>query len=178
MHGHVSYDVFLHNISGFLGSYYVFLALINAVAAFLLWQKPQQRTLFRTPGIDVPVTTGFVWLVVSIGFLLIAALAYSGDPRIYQYISVPQVVRSGINRLMNPTIYTLGSLVLLGFFFVLRRIFVQPAVAWAILNLALLLMGMSIRDPNFAAIVTKPDNVPIVAMIFLLRVFTGVGALR
>src|SRR5947207_2865765 len=70
MHGHVSYDVFLHNISGFLGSYYVFLALINAVAAFLLWQKPQQRTLFRTPGVDVPVTTAFVWLVVSMIFLL------------------------------------------------------------------------------------------------------------
>ena len=36
------------------------------------------------------------------------------------------------------------------------------------LNLALLLMGMSMTDPNFAAIVTKPDNVPIVALVFLL----------
>ena len=40
------------------------------------------------------------------------------------------------------------------------------------LNLALLLMGMSMTDPNFAAIVTKPDNVPIVGLIFLLGFFT------
>ena len=33
-------------------------------------------------------------------------------------------------------------------------------------------MGLSMADPNFAAIVTKPDNVPIVALVFLLGFFT------
>jgi hypothetical protein len=44
-------------------------------------------------------------------------------------------------------------------------------MAWALLNLAALLMGMSLTDQNFAAIVTKPDNVPIVGLIFLLVFF-------
>ena len=57
--------------------------------------------------------------------------------------------------------------------FLFRRFFVQPIVAWTLLNLSLLVMGMSMTDPNFAAIVTKPDNVPIVAMVFLLGFFTG-----
>jgi hypothetical protein len=33
-------------------------------------------------------------------------------------------------------------------------------------------MGFSMADPDFAAIVTKPDNVPIVGLIFLLGFFT------
>jgi hypothetical protein len=37
-------------------------------------------------------------------------------------------------------------------------------------------MGMSIPDPNFAQIVMKPDNVPIVGLIFLLGFFTWLGA--
>ena len=45
-------------------------------------------------------------------------------------------------------------------------------VAWSGLNLALVLMGLSMVDPNFAAIVTKPDNVPIVGLVFLLGFFT------
>ena len=39
-------------------------------------------------------------------------------------------------------------------------------------------MGMSMVDPEFAAIVTKPDNVPIVAMVFLLGFFTWLATYR
>jgi hypothetical protein len=85
-------------------------------------------------------------------------------------------VRNFINWLMNPTIYTLGSFFVLLFVFLLRRFFVQPAVAWTLLNLSMLLMGMSLTDMNFAAIVTKPDNVPIVGLILLLGFFTWLSA--
>jgi hypothetical protein len=33
-------------------------------------------------------------------------------------------------------------------------------------------LGISILDPNFRLIVTKPDNVPIVGMLFLVPFFT------
>src|SRR5688500_51840 len=77
---------------------------------------------------------------------------------------------------MDPTIYTHGSLVLLGIAFLLRRILVIPWVAWLLLNLSMLLMGMSLTDQNFAAIVTKADNVPIVGLVFLLGFFTWLSA--
>src|SRR3954452_17536286 len=100
MHGHVPYDVFLHNVAGFLGSYYIVLALMNGVAALMLWQRGDQKALFHLPGLNVPVTSAFVWLAVSFLFLLISPLAYSGDPNIVQYITVPAVVRAAINRAM------------------------------------------------------------------------------
>src|SRR5690242_9228455 len=178
MHGHVPYDVFLHQIAGFLGSYYLLLSLMNGVAAFLLWQRPNQPAVFRLPVARVPVTAAFVWLLVSLFFLLVAALAYSGDPDIIQFISVPAWLRATINRLMNPTVYIGGTFVGLLVLFLLRRFFVKPGVAWTMLNLSLLLMGMSMPDQNFAAIVTKPDNVPIVAMIFLLGFFTWLAAYK
>jgi hypothetical protein len=172
MHG-VPLDDFLRQISGFLGTYYLLLAVMNGVAAFLLWQgSTRQRALFHLPGVHFPVTPALLWLLVSIFFLLISPLAYSGDQAWMRLISLPQAVRSGINWLMDPTIYTVGTLLLLAFLFVFRRFFVQPWVAWAGLNLTMLLMGMSMTDPNFAAIVTKADNVPIVGLIFLLGFFT------
>jgi hypothetical protein len=176
MHGHVPYDVFLKQIAGFLGSYYLFLSVMNAVAAFLLWQDQRQRPLFRLAGF--PVTQAFLWLLVSLAFLLMSPLAFSGDPETVKWITVPEALRAAINRLMDPTIYTLGSLMLVVVLFLARRFFVRPAVAWTLLNLSLLLMGMSMPDPNFAQIVMKPDNVPIVAMVFLLGFFTWLAAYR
>ena len=69
-------------------------------------------------------------------------------------------------------VYTLGTLAVLVVLFFGRRFFVQPVVAWMMLNLVAAFMGFSMTDPNFAAIVTKPDNVPIVGMVFLLGFFT------
>ena len=62
--------------------------------------------------------------------------------------------------------------------FLLRRFFVKPVVAWSLLNLSLYVMGLSMTDPNFSLIVTKPDNVPIVGLVFLLGFFTWLGAHR
>jgi hypothetical protein len=178
MHGHVDTAVFLKQIAGFLGTYYLLLSVMNAVAAYLLWQDTRQRPLFRIPAVNYPVTAALLWLLVSLFFLLIAPLAYSGDPDWVKLISVPAAIRSGINWLMDPTIYTVGSLVLLGLAFFLRRILVKPWVAWLGLNLAMLLMGLSLTDPNFAAIVTKADNVPIVGLVFLLGFFTWLSAYK
>ena len=48
-------------------------------------------------------------------------------------------------------------------------------VAWTVFNAALLLMGLAMADENFASIVMKPDNVPIVGLVFLLAFFTWVA---
>lgn len=178
MHGQ-SLDAFLDQIAGFLGSYYLLLSLMNGVAAFLLWQRADsQRAYFRVPGVNFPITAAFVWLLVSLFYLLLAPLAYSGDIDIMAWISVPEALRATINRLMNPTIYTVGSLVIVGVAFLLRRFLVKPWVAWTGLNLAMLLMGMSMTDPNFFNIVGKPDNVPIVGLVFLLGFFTWLSAYK
>jgi hypothetical protein len=94
------------------------------------------------------------------------------------WISVPASMRELINALMGPMIYSVGSLVGLIVLYVFRRFFVHPTVAWLMLNASLLFMGMSMTDPNFADIVQKPDNVPIVGLMFLLGFFTWLATSR
>ena len=53
-----------------------------------------------------------------------------------------------------------------------REIFTSKAVGYGILIFLTLFFGLGGLDPNFQLIVTKPDNVPIVGLIFLLVFFT------
>ncbi len=176
MHGHEPPDIFIGKIAAFLGSYYVLMAVMNGAVALLVWQSGRDRAFFRLPVVKVPFTSSDVWLIVSIIFLLMAALAYSASATLASYISLPPLLTDAINRAMNPTVYTVGSLVLVTVLFLGRRFFVKPVVAWIMLNVAMLLMGMSLTNQNFAAIVMKPDNVPIVGLMFLLGFFTWLGA--
>jgi hypothetical protein len=172
---HVPYPDFLRSISGFLGSYYLLLALMNAIAAFYLWNSGKAKKLFNFLGV-FPVTTATVWLVVAMFFTIISPLAMSGDPQWASLISLPQGLRNAMDAILGPVVYTIGGLVVFGLLFVFRKFFVKPMVAWSMLNLSMLFMGLSITDPNFAEIVTKPDNVPIVGLIFLLGFFTWLAA--
>ena len=152
---------FLRDVAGFLGGYYAFIAAMNGICALVLWRRRNQ------PGWAV------VWAVVAGVMMVLASLALSASPRFVP--SLPSGVRGLVNTLSGPVLYTVGTLALFTLLFVFRRFFVQPMVAWTIFNLALVVMGLSMADANFAAIVMKPDNVPIVGIVFLLAFFTWVA---
>jgi hypothetical protein len=173
MHGNP--EEFLEGISGFLGVYYLTLAVMNGVAAFYLWQSGKEKTLVRLPIVDVPFTTSMVWLLVSVVFTIMSGIALGGGVGL---LSFSQSARDFMDLLMGPVVYSVGGLVVLAIVYRLRKFFVKPTVAWSSLNLSLLFMGLSITDPDFASIVTKADNVPIVAMVFLLGFFTWLSANR
>ena len=153
-----SNGLFLQDVAGFLGSYYISVAIMNAVAAFVLWQSKKQ--------------VGWVvcWLVFSGVMLVLASLALSGSAALVP--ALPPMVRNLVNALSGPVNYTVGTTALFAILFIFRKFFVKPMVAWAVLNILLLLMGLSMADENFASIVMKPDNVPIVGLVFLLAFFT------
>ena len=50
--------------------------------------------------------------------------------------------------------------------------FTDPTFAWVLLSAVLLFFGFSMTDYDFRLIVTKPDNVPITMMLFLVFGFT------
>jgi hypothetical protein len=158
----VNLPEFLDRISGFLGGYYLVLAIMNAVMALVLWKQKGEIGLAR------------IWVAVAALFVILSPLAASANPGMMPQL--PEGVRDTVNRLTSPTVYSLGTSGLLVFFFIFRRFFTRPLVAWTMLNVVLLVMGMAMTDPNFAAIVTKPDNVPIVSMVFLLGFFTWLAA--
>ena len=73
---------------------------------------------------------------------------------------------------MGPVTYFVVSVLAFVLFLYFRRVLTQPAVMWLILNITLLASGWAMTDPNFRAIVTKPDNVPIVLLVFTVGFFT------
>ena len=74
----------------------------------------------------------------------------------------------------NPVLYFLLTIVGLVFMIAAREWWIKPTVAWTLLNLSLLFMGLSLTDYDFRQIVGKPDNVPIVAMLFIVAFFTWI----
>ena len=154
-------ELFLKDVSGFLGGYYASIAIANAIAAVILWQKKNQ------PG------WALVWTVFAGIMMALCGLALTGSPSLVP--ALPAGVRSAVNALSGPVLYTLGTTALLTVLYVFRKFFVQPMVAWTIFNVSLLAMGLSMADANFASIVMKPDNVPIVGLVFLLAFFTWVA---
>lgn len=168
MHGNEAES--LQRISGFLGSYYLFIGVMNAVAALYLWRSGRARRLAQLG--PVPITSAMLWLGVAACFVVISALAFGRQTG----LSIPQGIRDQLDAFMQPQWYVSGTFFLLLAAFFARRYLVKPAVAWAVFNLTLLFMGLSMTDPNFAEIVTKPDNVPIVGLVYLLGFFTWLGA--
>jgi hypothetical protein len=177
MHG-LSPQLFAENVSAFLVPYYLTLAAMNGLAAFYIWQKAEPVTYFRArfPGFTFSFTNALLWTIVAIGYVVLASLAAGANlnamPR------MPEAFRNMVNQSTGPVIYTLGTTAVLVILYVFRDWFVKPTVAWTVWNLMLLFLGLSMPDEDFYAIVAKPDNVPIVALVFLLAFFTWLATYR
>jgi hypothetical protein len=176
MHGHVDINEFYEDIAGFLAGYYLALAVMNALAVVHLWTSGKATVWCRLG--KLRVTTIPLCVLLAALCAVMAAVAWRGDPASIARLSMPESVKGLINVLVRPTWYTLGSFAILLVLFLGRRFFVKPPVAWLALNAGLLALGLSMTDPDFARIVGKSDNVPIVGMIFLLGFFTWLGASR
>ena len=88
---------------------------------------------------------------------------------------LPAGFKTACNAVLGPVSLSVGSFVLLAVSYRARRWLVTPAVAWLVLNASLAWLGLSLADVNFAAIAARPDNVPIVAMVYLLGFFIWLG---
>ena len=102
MHGHVDEAKFLSDISGFLGTFFLVLALMNAVMAFYLWRSGRGQELFKIPGFDIPFTTTLLWMLVAVVFTIMSPIAYSGSPDAMAYVSIPKPVRAGLDVAYSP----------------------------------------------------------------------------
>jgi hypothetical protein len=159
MHG--SHADFIAGIAPFLGGYYLTLAAMNAVMAFYLWHYRHK------------VGEALFWTAASFVLVAIASAAMGGSP-----LGFPEGFRNFVDWATGPVVYSVGTTALLVAAYLARRFLVQPMVGWSVLNLSLLIMGLSMANSNFAAIVTKPDNVPIVGLVFLLGFFTWLATAK
>src|SRR5262245_23451580 len=134
-----------------LGVFYVICALLNL--GFWWFQPSRAKAV--------------LWLGVIALYVVLAA-AYFG----HLGWAMPPAMRELIDTLANPVSYFVGSLAAFAAFLTFRKFFTEPHVAWALLNLLLLFGGISMTDPSFQSILTKPDNLPIPMLIFSVGFLT------
>ncbi|MBL8815737.1 MAG: hypothetical protein JNL58_06880 [Planctomyces sp.] len=151
-----------------LGWYYLIMLGMN-----LLWTVRSYKVDGNFKN-GVPVAT--VWAVVASLLMMLSAAHFSsaGSPDTF-LIRLPMWFRNFVDaNFSNPVIYFVLSIVLFAGMILLREWWTKPTVAWTGLNLSLLFMGLSLTDYDFRQIVGKPDNVPIVAMLFIVAFFTWI----
>ena len=155
-----------------LGWIYMILFAMNAawtVRSYRLGSHARMPEF--TGGQDVPLAG--VWALYSVMLFLVGLLHLTGanNPGAF-LIRLPGGFKEGANWFANPVIYFALSTVVFVLMFLLRRWLVRPTVAWVLLNVSLVFMALSLTDFDFRQIVGKPDNVPIVAMLFIVGFFT------
>src|SRR5262245_26692260 len=88
-------------------------------------------------------------------------------------MGIMNIITGTVNALCRPAIlFTLSNLAFFGILFYLRDLFGRKMTI-VILEVSLFLfVALSMAHPTFRSVVAKPDNVPIVAMLFLMLFFT------
>jgi hypothetical protein len=168
MHGH--HEVFIARVAPGLGMFYLLLCLMNWGAALYLW-RTNVRPYFKVGGLTV--TNVLCWLLVGFFFVILAPVAMMGSPPEFA-----QGTKDLINALSGPVTLTVGSLVGMTLAYFFRRWWTKPPIAWTLLNLSLLGLGLAMTDSNFFEIVGKGDNVPIVGLVFLLGYFNWLATYK
>ena len=144
-----------------LGWLYLILFSMNAAWTFRSYSRKD----------DVRITG--VWGIITalLGMFSIAHITGGSDPDRF-LIRMPEFVKSFIDLGADPVTYFCGSTLVFIAMIVLRKWWTQPTVAWILLNLSILFLALSMTDYDFRQIVGKPDNVPIVSMLFIVGFFT------
>jgi hypothetical protein len=77
-----------------------------------------------------------------------------------------------VNSLFDPRLFFIMAVTALIVLMWKRELFASNKFGYGVLLFLAVFMGFGYFDPNFKLILTKPDNVPIVGLIFLLVFFT------
>jgi hypothetical protein len=85
-------------------------------------------------------------------------------------MSAVEALKDVINFLTSPWLFISAAAVLM-LLAINNRFLWRPRVALVLFSLAAVFVAVSMLDPNFALIVKKPDNIPIVAMLFMVGFF-------
>jgi hypothetical protein len=113
------------------------------------------------------------WAVYSAMLAMIGFAHVTGGAEPNHFlIRMPLPLKSIVDAGAKPEVYFALSIALFAAVVFLREQLVKPTVAWLILNGMILFMTLSMSDYDFRQIVGKPDNVPIVSMLFIVAFFT------
>lgn len=159
-----------------LGWYYLILFAMNAWWVVRSYHhdghvRIRLLGLMGKEGQDVP-TSAFWSLYAALLFMLGVGHITRASAAESFMIRMPGWFKYVVNAASGPVTFFSISMALFVGVILLRRWIVRPKVAWVLLNIILILFGLSMTDYDFRQIVGKPDNVPIVGMLFIVGFFT------
>ena len=160
-----------------LGWYYLLMFGLNAWWTFRSYKQDGSFGKKRIPYASAWASYTAILLLMALVHLA-SGLASSGNASSFT-LRMPLFFKNFADATFaDPTVYFVISVVLYGLLIWWRKFLIKPTVAWILLNLSLIFMGLSLTDYDFRQIVGKPDNVPIVAMLFIVAFFTWVAFSR
>jgi len=157
-----------------LGWIYLILFVMNAGWTYWVLTLGTHRRHYVPMFGSLDLPSASIWGLYSALLLMvsIAHFTYAGDPDKF-LLRMPDSWKPYIDLVVaDPRVYFALSTGLFSAAILLRRTLVRPTVAWCLLNAAILFVGLSMTDWDFRQIVGKPDNVPIVSMLFIVGFFT------
>ena len=156
-----------------LGWLYLVLTLLNFGWTIRSFKKDGHHPLPQLfGGADVPVAMWWGLYTAFLSMICAAHLTGSSSPELFQ-IGMPDFLKPLIDWCVaNPVRYF--GITVFGYVAVVkyRYVLAKPTAGWLMLNVSLLFLTLSMTDYDFRQIVGKPDNVPIVAMLFIVGYFT------
>ena len=127
-------------------------------------------------GLGPPINRTLWTLIWAIGAMVFQAMGVTY--LLGGKFGLPQFVRDAVDFVSGPTTFFVGATLGFAAMLAYRRFLANGLVAWGLVNLSLLVFGLSMTDWDFRDIVTKPDNVPIVGLMVLVGFFTWIGLRR
>jgi hypothetical protein len=154
-----------------LGWFYLLLAVMNALWTYGVYQRGDY---YEKIGSFKHIPRAASWAIYTTLLLLIAVahLTTTAAPQEF-LLRLPEGIKNFIDAIIaNPVSYFAISILVFVAMIWFRAVWTRPTVAWILLNLSLLFLAISMTDYDFRQIVGKPDNVPIVGMLYLVGFFT------
>ena len=154
-----------------LGWLYLILFLMNCG---WVYRSYQHDGAVKLAGQDVPLASFWAAYTAVLGMISIAHLTGSNNPQSFM-LRLPDAFKVFVDaNFANPVAFFGVSMAIFLAMIFLREQWTKPTIAWILLNLSLLFLCLSMTDYDFRQIVGKPDNVPIVAMLYIVGFVTWI----
>ncbi|MHC4875494.1 MAG: hypothetical protein ACYTGL_03275 [Planctomycetota bacterium] len=156
-----------------LGFLYLILFCMNVAWTVRSYRKDGD---FHLPALfgggHAPVALWWGLYSAMLAMVTFAHFTGSGNPEQFM-IALPDFIKMPIDRVVaDPRAFFALTMVVFIGIIVCRRTLATATAGWTLLNASLLFLTLSMTDYDFRQIVGKPDNVPIVAMLFIVGFFT------
>ncbi|MDA1161956.1 MAG: hypothetical protein O3B13_02525 [Planctomycetota bacterium] len=123
-------------------------------------------------GGDVPVAMWWGMYTALLSMVMIAHFTGYRNPEAFSLL-LPDWFKGSVDVCVNdPKLFFLISTLIFAGIILLRKTLATDTAGWMLFNAATLFLSLSLTDWDFRQIVGKPDNVPIVGMLFIVGFFT------